>query len=420
MDKTHVREQLKHNGTRLLAILKWTVFSLLSGAALGLIGALFYRGIGWATTFRQSHYQVLFLLPAGAVVIRFLYHLLRDDKDGGTNLVLSAIHSGDRVPLRMSPLIIISTIFSHLVGASVGREGAALQLGGSIGDNIGRLLKFKERDRQVMVMVGMSGVFSALFGTPIAAAVFSMEVVSVGIMHYAALMPCVLSAFTARAVARYFGAPDARFAIGEIPAFSLEGAWKIALLGVFCGLIAALFCVCLHRGSAFFKGFIKNGYIRALVFGTIVLGLTFLVGDQTYNGAGVDYINACISGDDRPAGFLMKILFTVLSIIAGYKGGEIVPSFFIGASFGCTFGKLFAFSPALCAAVGMGTVFCGVTNCPLSSFLICCELFGFDGALYFMPAIAFSYLFSGYSGLYSSQRIVFSKYRFNHRKTDDA
>ncbi len=414
MNGDYVKHKIRHNFYRLLSVLTWTILSALAGGILGVFGALFYHGIALVTSFRLAHPWVLFFLPVGAVGIRFLYRIFHDEQDGGTNLVLSAIHAKDDIPLRMAPLIFVSTILSHLVGASVGREGAALQLGGSIGHAIGKALWFTETDKKTMIMVGMSGVFSALFGTPIAAAVFSMEVVSVGIMHYAALMPCVIASLIARAVALRLGAPNAGFDIGMIPAFTVTGALKTVLLAVFCGLLSILFCICLHRGGSLAHRFVPNRYVRALLFGTAVLALSLLVGDQTYNGAGVDYINACIRGNDRPLGFLVKILFTTLSIIAGYKGGEIVPSFFIGASFGCTFGELMSFAPGFCAALGMGAVFCGVTNCPITSFLICCELFGFEGAPYYLLALAFSYLLSGYYGLYTSQKIVYSKYRSNY------
>ncbi|MCR4762520.1 MAG: chloride channel protein [Lachnospiraceae bacterium] len=413
MNGAIIRHKLKHNSERLLSVLKWTVLSPAIGALLGVFGAIFHHGIRLANAYREAHPWVLFLLPVGAVGIHLLYRVFHDEKDGGTNLVLSAIHAKDDIPLRMAPLIFLSTIFSHFVGASVGREGAALQFGGSIGNFFGKLFGFSETDKKTMIMVGMSGVFSALFGAPIAAAFFSMEVVSVGIMHYAALMPCVLASLVARTVAARLDTPAAGFDIGQIPAYTLSGGLKVLLLAVLCGLLSILFCLCLHRGGALASRFVPNRYVRALLFGSAVLALTLLAGDQTYNGAGVDYINACIRGEGRPLAFLIKILFTALSIIAGYRGGEIVPSFFIGASFGCIYGELMNFSPGFCAALGMGAVFCGVTNCPVTSFLICCELFGFEGAPYYLLALSFAYLLSGYYGLYTSQTIVYSKYKSN-------
>lgn len=418
MNSEFIKHKIEHNKERLLTTVKWVIFSLLVGLVLGVIGAVFYHGIKDVTAFRLRHPQVIFLLPVGAVIIRFLYHICRYDNDGGTNLVLSAIQSDDDIPKRMAFLIFISTIFSHFVGASVGREGAALQLGGSIGNNIGKLFKFNDSDKKTMIMVGMSAVFSALFGTPLAAAIFPMEVVSVGIMHYAALVPCVIASFVARGVASYLGCPDAAFTIVDVPAFGILSGFETGLLAILCGLVSILFCLCLHTGERLGKKYLKNPYLRAFVLGSVVLIFTLLIGEQTYNGAGVEFIQDCIEGNTHHFAFLVKIIFTVLCITAGYKGGEIVPSFFIGASLGCAFGALIGLSPSLCAAIGMGAVFCGVTNSPISAFVICIDLFGMEGAPYFLFAIALSYMLSGYYGLYSSQRIVYSKFKSNFINTN--
>ncbi len=413
MDSEFVKHKVMHTERRYVAMLRILFFSLILGSALGAVGGVFYLSIGYVTDLRFSNSWLIFFLPVTAVVILWFYHVLHDDQDKGTNLVLMSIQSDKDVPLRMSGLIFVSTVLSHLVGASVGREGAALQIGGAVGNYCGRFLKISNNEKKVLTMTGMTAMFSALFGTPMAAAIFPLEVVSVGIMHYSALMPCVIASFVSRAVARYLGAPAPFFDIGGIPDFDWLPALKIAGLAALCGILSILFCVALRFGEIYGKKFLSNRYIRAMVLGTAVLGLTLLVGNQTYNGAGVDYINHCVAGVEEPLGFLLKIVFTVLSIVAGYRGGEIVPSFFIGASFGCLYGNILGWEPALCAAIGMGTVFCGVTNCPITSLLICMELFGFSGAPYYLLACAVAYMFSGYYGLYTSQRIVYSKFKSN-------
>ncbi len=414
MNTDRVKHKVKHTEERYIEMARGVVFALFMGTMLGAVGGAFYICIARVTEFREAHPWMIFFLPVTAVVILFFYHILHNDRDKGTNLVLASIQSDEDVPLRMSALIFISTVLSHLVGASVGREGAALQIGGAVGNFLGRFFNFSQEEKKTLTMVGMSAMFSALFGTPIAAAFFSLEVVSVGIMHYGALLPCVLASFVARGIAGYMGAASPFFDIGKLPGFEGMSALKVAGLAALCGILSILFCVLLRYGEHFGKKLLKNKYIRAAVLGTAVLGLTLLIGNQTYNGAGVDYINACVEGREEPFGFLIKIVFTVLSIVAGYRGGEIVPSFFIGASFGCLYGNILGWEPALCAAIGMGTVFCGVTNCPVTSLLICCEMFGFDGSLYFLLACAVAYMFSGYYGLYTSQRIVYSKFKSNY------
>lgn len=412
-NESYLKHKLKHNGERLLSTLKWIIFSFIAGGALGVVGALFHHGISEVTAFRLAHPQVLFLLPIGAILIALLYKVCGYENDGGTNVVIASIHSDKRIPLRMSVLIFLSTIFSHFCGASVGREGAALQVGGSLGYSIGRLLRFNDRDKKTMVMVGMSAVFSALFGTPFAAAIFSMEVVSVGIMHYAALLPCTIAALTARYVASRLGAPAPFYTITDYVNLNLFTGLKVALLATLCGLVSILFCVSLHKTSHYAKTYITNRYLRAFLGGTLMLVLTLLIGNQNYNGAGANIIANCLAGETTPVAFLIKILVTSICIAAGYKGGEIVPTFYIGASFGCLFGQLAGISPSLCAAIGMGAMFCGVTNSPITAFLICLELFGFEGASFFLLAISFSYVVSGYFGLYSSQKIVYSKFKSN-------
>lgn len=415
-NKTRIYKKLKHDAKRFFSTTKWIVLAILIGTTVGFVSGLFGYLLNHVTSLRLSHPQLLYLLPVGAVVIVTMYKGILRTRDPGTNLVLSAIHSDDRIPLRMAPLIFISTIITHLVGGSAGREGAALQLGGSIGDAFGRLFHFDSKeDTNIMIMCGMSAAFSALFGTPIAAAVFSMEVVSVGIMHYAALLPCAISALIARYIAKYlFGLGAPVYDILKVPNFTVLSAVQISLLAILCGVVSILFCIVLHQSGFLYQKYLKNPYVRAFAGGSCVLFLTLIIGDQTYNGTGTAMIQQCIDGDVHSAAFLLKILFTALTLGCGYKGGEIIPTFFIGASFGSQFGNLLGFSPSLCAAVGMGALFCGVTNCPITSLLICFELFGFEGTPYFLLAIGFSYMVSGYYGLYSSQKIVYSKYKSNY------
>ncbi len=408
--------KINHNLGRVRSTLQWILLSAVIGVIVGLVAGAFGYCLGFVTSLRTSYPLLLLGLPFGAVVIVFLYKFILKHRDPGTNLVLSAIQSDEKLPLRMAPLIFISTVITHLFGGSAGREGAALQLGGSIGGGLGDLFHLHSKDdKNIMIMCGMSAAFSALFGTPMAAAVFSMEVVSVGIMHYAALLPCAISSLIARQIALHlFGIEASSFTLLEMPSFTFVSAFQIALLAVLCGFVSILFCIVLHQSSHLMSHFLKNAYVRALVGGSMLLLLTALVGNQTYNGTGTAMIAACISGEMHSAAFALKIIFTALTLACGYKGGEIIPTFFIGAAFGSLFGNILGFSPSLCAAVGMGALFCGVTNCPLTSLLICFELFGFEGAAFFLLAIGFSYTVSGYYGLYSSQKIVYSKYKSNY------
>lgn len=417
--KQKIWDIVLHVGSRIKVLLKWILFAILSGLMIGAVGTLFFYCMKYATDARAAYPWLLFFLPLGGVLIVAAYRFMHDEKDTGTNLVLSAIHSGESIPLKMAPLIFISTVLTHLFGGSAGREGAALQLGGSIGNSLGRQFHFDEKDQHIMIMCGMSAAFSALFGTPLAAAIFSMEVVSVGIMHYSALVPCVISSLVAHGVAAYFGIVPEHFTIGHIPDFSIASATETAFLAILCAGVSVLFCIALHTSEHLYKKYLKNSYLRIITGGVIIIVLTLLVGSQDYNGAGMFVIERCFENEYVSYAFLLKILFTALTLGAGFKGGEIVPSFFIGATFGCLFGNILGFAPALCTAIGMGAVLCGVTNCPITSLFICFELFGFAGMPYFLLSIAISYMLSGYYGLYRSQKIVYSKYKteFINRRT---
>lgn len=326
-------------------------------------------------------------------------------------MVLSSIHAEAEVPFRMAPLIFISTIITHLFGGSAGREGAALQLGGSIGQQLGKLFRFDEKDQRVVVMCGMSAAFSAIFGTPIAASIFSMEVVSVGVMYYAALVPCVFSSLVASKFATHMGIGPNVFKIRHMPLFEVVPSLKIIGLALCCAALSVVFCMALHSLGDFYRNKLKNPYIRIIVSSLVIILLTIILQTDDYMGAGVPVIQRAIQGKVEPLAFVWKIVFTALTLEAGFKGGEIVPSFFVGATFGCLFGHILGISPSLCAAVGMMSVFCGVTNCPVTSMLIAFELFGYHGVPFFLLGISVSYLMSGYYGLYHDQTIVYSKYK---------
>ena len=409
-----LKRQVVHNLHRVRTSVKWILIGIFTGLVVGAVGIAFSYAMSWATTMRYTYRWLLFCLPLGGVLIVSWYYLFKDLNDPGTNLVISAIHSDDELPLRMAPLIFISTLITHLFGGSAGREGAALQMGGSIGNALGKLFRFDEKDKHVMIMCGMSAAFSALFGTPMAAAILPMEMVSVGIMYYIALVPCVISSLVAHGIAVSFGISGSLFSLGSIPDFGILPAIKISFLAVLSALVSIIFCIMLHKSEELYKRFFNNAYLRIFIGGCIIIVLTLLVGNHNYNGAGTDVIRQCIHGNVIPVAFLLKMLFTALTLGAGYKGGEIVPTLFVGASFGCLFGNLMNFSPSLCSAVGMTAVFCGVTNCPITSLLISFELFGYEGMPYFLLATALSYMLSGYFGLYRSQKIVYSKYKTNY------
>lgn len=406
-----VRYRVSHLWSRLKIFAKWLMISGAMGLGVGLISCLFYYCMQYVVDYRKGHPGILFGLPLAGLAIVFMYEKAGRGNDRGTNTVLAAIRTEDEIPVSVAPLIFVSTVITHLFGGSSGREGAALQLGGSIGSWFGRLLHMDRKDINIIIMCGMSAAFSALFGTPMAAAIFSMEVVSVGIMYYAALVPCVFSALIAQGVAKFLQIAPERFTILEVPQMALFPAVKIVALAALCGGISVVFCILLHKAAEKGREWFPNPYLRIIAASIMIIVPTLLIGSRDYLGAGMEVIERSIEGHVKPEAFVMKMLFTAVTLGAGFKGGEIVPSFFVGATFGCLAGQLLGISPSLCAAVGMVAVFCGVTNSPITSLLIAFELFGFEGAQYFLLAVAVSYMLSGYYGLYQSQKIVYSKYK---------
>ena len=412
VEQPDFKRQVIHNLHRLRTSIKWILIAIFTGLVVGAVGIAFAHAMSWATTMRVTYPRLLFCLPLAGVLIVSWYYLFKNKHDKGTNLVISAIHSGEEVPLRMAPLIFVATVLTHLCGGSAGREGAALQIGASIGNHIGKLFRFNENDKRVMIMCGMSACFSALFGTPMAAAIFSMEVISVGVMYYAALVPCVIASFVAHSLAAMCGVGWESFPVTNLPAFTVKSACIIAVLAILCAILSVVFCEILHRTTHFFRKYIRNHYVRTIVGGCLIITLTLIVGNRDYNGAGMDVIARCFeTGVVFPGAFLLKMILTAITLGTCYKGGEIVPTFYVGATFGCLFSMITGFYSPLCIAVGMGSLFCGVTNSPIASLLICFELFGYEGMPYYLLAIALSYMYSGYHGLYSSQKILYSKFK---------
>ena len=311
-------------------------------------------------------------------------------------------------------------MLTHLCGGSAGREGAAIQLGGAISGNIGHLMHLDDKDSRTITMCGMAAGFAALFGTPLAASVFAMEVVSVGVMYYAALLPCVLASVIAQRFSLFLGGEATAFSVSGIPqeADALLIA-KLLLFGAACAGLAALVCIVFHNVGHLFKKWFPNRYVCIAVGGAAVVALTLLLGTRDYNGAGTQVIERAMAGEASYAACFIKLVMTAVTIGVGYKGGEIVPVLFIGSTFGAAYGGLFGLSASFAAGLGMVSVFCGVTNSPLTSLLLAYELFGGDSLALFALPVTVAYMLSGYYGLYSEQKIVYSKLkpRFIDRKT---
>lgn len=398
-----------HIGAYPAALIKWLAVGGLIGGIGGVIGSLFHIGVSYATRWRSAHPWVLYLLPLLGLIIVGLYRVTGvEGKD--TNAVIESVHFGKNVPVLLVPVIFLSTVLTHLGGGSAGREGAALQIGGGIGFETGRLLRLGEKDLPLATLCGMSAVFSALFGTPLTATVFAMEVISVGVFYYAGLVPCLTASLVGYLVSLLMGVPPTRFTVAA-PLPEACTMLSVLVLAIGCALVSILFCRGLRETGRMAARLLPNPYWRAAIGGALIIGLTLLAGSTDYNGAGMELVERAVSGEANAWAWLLKLLFTAVTIGFGFKGGEVVPSFFVGACFGCVLGGLLGLPAGFGAAIGLVAVFCGVVNCPFASIFLSIELFGAGGLLYFAVACAVSYLLSGYCGLYSSQTILYSKMR---------
>jgi H+/Cl- antiporter ClcA len=390
------------------AVVRLLVISIAAGVPCGLLGSAFHIGVDFATRFRLEHPAIIYALPVAGLIAVAIYHFL--GVEGlSTNSVLEQIRTGEGLRLKLLPAVFLTTVLTHLFGGSAGREGAALQMGGTVGLGVGRLFHLDERDQGTAVMAGMAAFFSALFGTPIAATIFAMAVVTVGALYHVAFVPCLVASLTAYAISLGFGIAPTRFAVSA-PALDPLMLLRVALLAWLCAMLSTVFCVSLHDGERLAKRLLPNPWLRAAAGGAVLLALSLLVGTGDYNGAGTDVIVRAIEeGHALPAAFAWKMLFTVVTLSVGFKGGEVVPCFFVGATFGCVVGPLIGIPAGFAAAVGLISVFCGAINCPITSMVLAVEMFGAPGMTYYALCCGIAFVLSGYSGLYASQRILYDK-----------
>ena len=395
-------------GIYLGAMGKWLGVALVTGALCGALGSAFHIGVEYATQLRGAHAWLLYLLPLLGLAIVGLYKLLGMEGHS-TNDIIEEVHSGSGVSLKLLPAIFFATLLTHLGGGSVGREGAALQMGGTIGYQTGRLLRLDDKDMRTTTSIGMAAFFSALFGTPMAATVFAMEITSVGSIYYVEMFSCLVAALTAYGVSLFFSVEATSFAVAA-PPLTTGMLLRVALLSALCALVSVLFCETIHFAEKKASRLVKNPWLRVVAGGAAIVALTLLLGTTDYNGAGMPVIVRAVErGEAAPEAFALKLAFTAISLAAGFKGGEVVPSFFVGATFGCVVGPLLGVPAGFAAAIGLTAVFCGAVNCPLASTFLALELFGSGGMLYFALACALSFILSGYSGIYASQRIIYDK-----------
>lgn len=404
-----VYAEMIFSGESLLINARALVFALVVGLVVGLIGGLFARFLGFAAIVREETQWALFLLPLAGLPVVWMYRRGGIKTDGGTDLIVQAARGEQPVSRLLAPVIFSSTLLTHFFGGSAGREGAALQLGGSLAELVRKIMRIGDEFEDLAIMCGMSAGFSAVFGNQISAVIFALEISCVGMLPLGALFPCVVSSIVAGHVARAMGERAVTYIItASTPHIGFYCG--VLVLSIACGLLSILVCYTFSGVRRALEHFFPNPYLRVIVGGAVVIVLTLLLGTKVYLGSGQAIIDQAIGkGEAMPWDFVLKLLLTAITLGAGFKGGEIVPSFAIGAAFGCVCGPLLGLPAPYAAAIGMIALFCGVTNCPLTSLVLGLEVFSFCNPGGFLMAVAASFLVSGYSGLYAKQKFAFSK-----------
>jgi H+/Cl- antiporter ClcA/PII-like signaling protein len=395
----------------LIDLLRWIPVAGLAGVMAGSASAFLLISLVWATDFRERHeWMILFLAPAG-LFVGYLYKYFGSTVEAGNNMILEEIHDPRAViPIRMTPLILLGTILTHLFGGSAGREGTAIQTGASLADQLTRPFRMTDSDRRILLMAGISAGFASVFGTPLAGAVFGIEVLAIGKLSYDAIGPCFIAAFIGDLVTKAWGVHHTIYRVTSIPSLDIKGILAAMAAGAAFGLVGMAFAKTTHGVSHAARRYIASAPFRPFVGGLIVTAAVFGLGTTKYIGLGIPTIVASFNTKLPPYDFAGKFAFTAVTLGASFKGGEVTPLFFIGSTLGNALSSILPLPSSLLAAMGFAAVFAGAANTPIASTFMAVELFGAEAGAFAGIACVVSYLFSGHAGIYHAQRVGRSKH----------
>jgi len=388
----------------LLSLTIWLLLTIPIGVLVGWASVFFLKSLDWVTNYRESHLWIIALLPLGGLIIGLSYHYLGESVVKGNNLLLEELHTPRKIiPIRMVPLVLFGTLATHLFGGSAGREGTAVQMGGAIADRFTKWFRLNDTDRKVIIIMGISAGFASVFGTPLAGAVFALEVMILGKVRYQALLPSFIVAYIAHYTCLLFNVHHTHYSIPVAPPLQANTLLYTILCGIAFGLAALLFSKTVHFFSAQFKKYIAYPPLRPVIGGVVIALVIWAMGTTKYIGLGVPTIVDSFSIQQPYYAFLIKLLLTTFTLGAGFKGGEVTPLFFVGATLGSALFLIVPLPMVLLAGMGFVAVFSGATNTPIACTLMGIELFGTEAALYLGLACVVAYLFSGHTGIYASQ-----------------
>ncbi len=393
-------------------VIRWLIIASTVGVLSGSASAIFLLSLDWATHMRDSHIWLIALLPLGGLLVGWLYQWLGKSVERGNNLVIDEIHDPKAViPLRMTPLILFGTVVTHFFGGSAGREGTALQMGASLADQLSHPLKMDAEDRRTLLMAGISAGFASVFGTPLAGAIFGLEVLAIGRMKYSAIFPCFVAAIIGDQTTLAWGVHHTSYSISSVAPLNTSGFLLAIVAGACFGVVGMIFSMATHEIGSLFKKHISFAPLRPFVGGVIIAAMVWISGTTKYIGLGIPTMVEAFQRQLPPWDFAAKIVFTTITLGAGFKGGEVTPLFFIGATLGNALSYVLPLAPSLLTGMGFVAVFAGAANTPLSSTLMAIELFGDKGGVFMGIACVVSYLFSGHVGIYHAQRVAHRKFR---------
>ena len=399
-----LQDNLKESRTIIKNFIKWFLLSVLSGCIIGIVISLFLKSLQLATSIRKANPIIIFLLPFGGALVSYLYLKFGKNSSKGNNLIIERINKGEAdVPFRMAPLVFFGTFITHLFGGSAGREGTGVQIGASICSKLSKLLHLNKKDTTIIIISGVSSGFGVVFGTPIAGTVFGLEVSTVGKMRYEAIIPCLISSFIGNAIARLFKVQHAHYPMEVVSSNNYAIFYKVILCSILFGLVSKLFSTLTQYLKKYFSKLIPKPYIKSFIGGCIVILITLILQTQIYLGLSLDLLKSAFENNVVGYAFIIKLILTSITLATGFQGGEVTPLFVIGATLGNLLSSFINLPISFLAGLGMIAVFCGGTKTPLASFIMGLELFGSSNIKYIFIACVISYVFSGKSGLYTSQ-----------------